>query len=477
MVIKSNKASLIFLLLPLTILVVLRINGFDGMAGQDGYAYVDYAIAIKRWLTFGESPGHFFWPPGYSLLGACLGLFIYSVPLSMQLISCLSLSLLLITINALLKKLYPTSNQKGLVIYLVLFGMFVPYFFRQGMVTTSDMLACFMVTLSIFFGYQYIIEHKFKYMVFVFIAVSFGTLVRFPTIIVLTPWLLYLVLKWFASARKFSHLLILCIPLSCVYLYSLFNEDITLFLHHPSVVNWEFANYWKTTFITGEGTIKHLIPNFLFVFSPIAHPGYLFPGLILIYICIKEKALVGLHWAAWVLGYLCYAFFLAGYLNQNYRHLLIVYPIVLLIGFYGYNRIYTHWFFIKHQVRLLPILFLAQLSLCWLALKPTLHRNLIERLMTLDLKDYAKVSHPDTLYSFDIDIALKSRGIPYTILSLYVRTYDNFNRGAFILFNEAKLSKQWKGLAPMTNWEHLKKNYKLKKIKDFPDGWTLFKIE
>ncbi|MBK7438843.1 MAG: hypothetical protein IPI77_19350 [Saprospiraceae bacterium] len=89
----------------------------------------------------------------------------------------------------------------------------------------------------------------------------------------------------------------------------MFNEDITLFLHHPSVVNWEFANYWKTTFITGEGTIKHLIPNFLFVFSPIAHPGYLFPGLILIYICIKEKALVGLHWAAWVLGYLCYAFF------------------------------------------------------------------------------------------------------------------------------------------------------------------------
>lgn len=97
--------------------------------------------------------------------------------------------------------------------------------------------------------------------------------------------------------------------------------------------------------------------------------------------------------------------------------------------------------------------------------------------MTLDLKDYAKVSHPDTLYSFDIDIALKSRGIPYTILSLYVRTYDNFNRGAFILFNEAKLSKQWKGLAPMTNWEHLKKDYKLKRIKDFPDGWTLFKIE
>ena len=45
------------------------------------------------------------------------------------------------------------------------------------------------------------------------------------------------------------------------------------------------------------------------------------------------------------------------------------------------------------------------------------------------------------------------------------------------MFNEAKLSKQWKGLAPMTNWEHLKKNYKLKKIKDFPDGWTLFKIE
>ncbi|MBK7438844.1 MAG: hypothetical protein IPI77_19355 [Saprospiraceae bacterium] len=119
---------MIFLLLPLTILVVLRINGFDGMAGQDGYAYVDYAIAIKRWLTFGESPGHFFWPPGYSLLGACLGLFIYSVPLSMQLISCLSLSLLLITINALLKNYIQHQIRKDWLFTWCYLGMFVPYF-------------------------------------------------------------------------------------------------------------------------------------------------------------------------------------------------------------------------------------------------------------------------------------------------------------------------------------------------------------
>ncbi|MBK8391317.1 MAG: hypothetical protein IPL23_19375 [Saprospiraceae bacterium] len=84
--------SILLFIIPIFILIILRLLGFDGMAGQDGYAYVDYAKNIRNWFDGGAHPGSFFWPPGYPLFGALLSYLGISIPLSMQLVSCLSLS-------------------------------------------------------------------------------------------------------------------------------------------------------------------------------------------------------------------------------------------------------------------------------------------------------------------------------------------------------------------------------------------------
>src|SRR5438270_13897372 len=61
---------------------------FDGLYGQDPYAYYDYAVGPLRdaLLRLGPLPP-FFWPPGYPLLVALASLALGTTPLAGQMVS------------------------------------------------------------------------------------------------------------------------------------------------------------------------------------------------------------------------------------------------------------------------------------------------------------------------------------------------------------------------------------------------------
>jgi len=46
-------------------LLLLTPTGFDGLYGQDAYAYYDFAGELRAALNQGRAPGDFFWPLGY----------------------------------------------------------------------------------------------------------------------------------------------------------------------------------------------------------------------------------------------------------------------------------------------------------------------------------------------------------------------------------------------------------------------------
>jgi hypothetical protein len=200
------------------------------------------------------------------------------------------------------------------------------------------------------------------------------------------------------------------------------------------------------------------------------------PGVIFLYRFFKEKRASGFQWIYWILGYLSFVWFLAGYMNQTYRHLVIIYPIVLLLCYSGFEKIFQRLMEYHPGKYILAGCILVQCSLCFRAIYPTLKRNKLERNIAQDILRYRDSSNA-VLYAFDIDISLKSRGIPYTIISLYHQSDIAFQPGALVLFNEPKLTEQWSGMNPMNNWNRLKSHYRLIKIKDYPDQWTLFKIK
>ncbi len=81
--------------LPLMVLcptvILVTIHRFDGLYGQDSYAYWNYALGLLRdsLRLLGPLP-HFFWPPGYPLLVALLSFVPLVGPHSGQMVSLLA---------------------------------------------------------------------------------------------------------------------------------------------------------------------------------------------------------------------------------------------------------------------------------------------------------------------------------------------------------------------------------------------------
>src|ERR671939_361586 len=67
---------------------IAALRGFDGLYGQDAYAYFDYATASVRDSILHLKPLEaFFWPPGYPLLVALVSLAVGPLPLAGQMVS------------------------------------------------------------------------------------------------------------------------------------------------------------------------------------------------------------------------------------------------------------------------------------------------------------------------------------------------------------------------------------------------------
>jgi hypothetical protein len=76
---------LVGLVPPLAAGMLALINYFDGLYGQDAFAYYNYAVFYLREQLFPPPP--FFWPPGYPLLILLMTLIVGITPLAGQLVS------------------------------------------------------------------------------------------------------------------------------------------------------------------------------------------------------------------------------------------------------------------------------------------------------------------------------------------------------------------------------------------------------
>jgi hypothetical protein len=150
---------------------------------------------------------------------------------------------------------------------------------------------------------------------------------------------------------------------------------------------------------------------------------------------------------------------------------------VLILCFSGFEKLFQHPS-LKTVRRLLPtIVLLGQIFLSALAFRSIFLRNALEQNIARDITEYKNIASSDLLYSFDIDVALESRGVPFEIRNLWQSKYEKFEIGSLVLFNEEKLGKQWEGLNPMVNWNHLKTTYSLILLREFDDNWKLYRID
>jgi hypothetical protein len=81
---------LLFLLAVALRVAAARLTQFDGLYGQDTFAYFHYALALREAVAAGQAPPAFAWPVGYPFLVALAAVMTGPEPLAGQVVSMLA---------------------------------------------------------------------------------------------------------------------------------------------------------------------------------------------------------------------------------------------------------------------------------------------------------------------------------------------------------------------------------------------------
>ncbi len=453
-------------------IVINIVYGFDGLYGQDSYEYLRYTNAISDWYAGGEHPGDFFWPVLYPLFASWLGWFMES-GLALQLISLMALMGNLILVRKMLELLYPEKLEARLLNAFIIVAMIAsPYFLRAGIIVMSDMLAAFFVTFTMFSCIKSVKEEHWSGTVLAFFAASLSVMTRYPTAILVGPAILFLI--GLQVKRKHLFWLVLATVVGVVGLLPFFivkGGGVNQFFAHDGLQRWSPVNFTSTRFATADGFNEHDYPNWLYALSPFFHPGYLSMGIPLLFFTRPRKLGGVLLLLFLIVGF--YLLFLAGIPFQNMRMFIPVFPLCVVLfypAFYrGAKKFKPVVFFVGIVVILGVQSFLFVDSFNRFVQTHHLEKEVASKIQ--------QISTPEVpVYAFVVDIALPYRGVDNQVRSLWEANYDDFEKGALVVFNEPLLSPQWSGENPMLNWQKLKEQHKLHVVAECAGGWKIYRI-
>lgn len=451
-------------------MIVLRMVGFDGLYGQDSYEYLRYTNAIQEYITDGVHPGNYFWPVLYPTLGSLLS-FIFGSALALQLISCISFSIACVYILKTIRLLYPKAKHH--FFYVLIFAVFCPFLLKMGLIVMSDALTLVFVVLAFYFFFTS--YHKKTSLAPIFIFATCALMTRYASLFITFPIILYaLYLVW--ERKKIMQLfiativsLVAAIPFLIFQWGALFEASSNYFLQV-----WSFGNYFKSSFTTQDGTTSYLVPNLIYTLYVFFHPGFIFIGSVLSLLTLKNyKSLLVFHQKILLICSGLYILFLAGIPFQNPRIIGLAFPLILILLFPAFTKLLELKFIKRFLIPIAVISIGLQLTFFAITFKLIFTRTIIEKQLATMIQPYEGA----TLYSFDVDLAMKGRGLDFEFKNMYLERYKSFQKNDLILFDPARYEVQWKGKTPMQNWEFIEQNYQLKVVETHLEGWKLYQIQ
>lgn len=450
----SNITLLLFLALFLAgiglRLLVLANDPFDGLYGQDAYAYYDFAGELRLAANMGSAPPAFFWSLGYPALLAGVFSIFGTSPATGQ-----ALNIVLAALLPLL--VYIIARQIGLMrpaaFAAALVMLCCGQALQSSIVLMADIPALFWATLSACALLAYLDHrHSGGWLVLSAVALALACISRWIYLILLIPFAaLYL-----SRRGSVHHAIIggLCAALIFVPQIAYSIRHPTPLLNHAWVQGWSPANALQREFVNLDGTFSYDQVNALFYARAFYEPGYIAPILAPLTIVglwtLRKRRELFVLLAGWAL--LPYVF-LVGIPYQNVRFALIVTPPTAVLCGAGLERM------ISHSPRLRTFLFGAIVGIgsAWmLGAGLTITHSFIQR-NTRDLAVAAwlveQLPEGATVYSFDITLTLQHR-TSLTVYDLYYETPASLRakwqvgRDDYLLVNLWQLHNQWRGREP-----------------------------
>jgi 4-amino-4-deoxy-L-arabinose transferase-like glycosyltransferase len=343
------------LALPAGALAAVR--GFDGLYGQDAYAYFDYgAVSVRQSILHLAPLEAFFWPPGYPLLVALASMMLGPVPLAGQVVSLLMGALVPIFTTLLVRELWPAERNQVLAILAGLLVALCGQLWQSSIVVMADTTGLALATLSAWALVRYKRTGRLGWLLVATAAVAYATLARWIYGLVAVPFAAYAVcaLPLAKPGSAVRHALAggllaaaLLVPVLGPSLLGLLSQpsEPAAFAGNLQVYSWSPLNALRRDFFTADGHLSYALPNG--VYYAIAPANLAFFGPLL-----APWIAVGL-WAAareWrrptlllILGWagVVYAFH-AGAAWQNFRFSLAYLPPLAILVAAGLMWTWRH---------------------------------------------------------------------------------------------------------------------------------------
>ncbi len=448
-------------------------SGFNGLIGQDAYAYFGYAVdslVVDGTLVFPPPPFPF--PPGYPYLVA-LGVLVFGpAPWVGQLFGCAA-GLLVAVLTALLaRRVWP--NRPWLAVTAGSLVAVNGHLGRASISVMSDACGLAAATASVLLVVEYRRSGRAAWLVAAAGAAAAAVLCRWAMGLVAVPVTLYALaaVVRLPRGRALVHLsaaaAVTLIVLSPVLVE--FGSEAPSFSADFAAARWSPAHAVQRTTVSAEGTQHLALPPAVYYAVAPAHPSvlapvmalFLLPGLWAAFGAIRsrsgpwrEAALV-VSWAALVLV------FLGGIALRNPRFTLTYLPPLALLAAFGVWRVAE---LVPSGRRLVAAA--AVLGVGWTAVggwfytvdlvrQKARHLQIVrwvEKLVEDDARlitfwytaTFRFESGLETIELFDLDPGV-------------VRTTMDDRRPAYLLIDEANIETQWRGRSPASTYEELRRD-------------------
>jgi len=471
-------------LLVVTGLILLSMAlSFDGLYGQDAHEYLRlsrvYFDFLKGKISVLGHDAHSELAGGYPIAGALLRFLLPDSGLSLLVVSWLSAGLAVWMFERLLRLWAPGTSPKSRWTFTGLVLVASPYFIRAGITVMSDALGLFFLLGALYWGLEVLESGRARSAVWAAFFAGVAVITRLTAAAFLLPFAM--AIGWHLLQRRQFGWAIAAVLAGVVALLPHFYfgvmENLTQnVFDHATLRDWSASSFFKRYFSNSNGAYQYFLPNGLYIFAPLAHPGFCLPVSLLFLMAKKTD----FHHPSQRVLLACLAiflFFIGGLPCQNMRYLLPAYIVLLLFLFPAWDRVFSYgfYFFKKLTWTIFSLVFLVQVVGTIKILVHPVSRNRLEKSLASGIRQVA--TSGDTVFTFDMDGAMRSYLPDFQIKNLWERRYEDFPVGSFILFNEGGLRAQWQGQNPMLNWDFANEKYQVREMWRQTNGWALYKIE
>jgi 4-amino-4-deoxy-L-arabinose transferase-like glycosyltransferase len=496
-----GSAAFVFTVALLVAVLTRIIFPFDGLYGQDAYAYFRFARAVGPHLDRGTPLPFLFWPRGFPIAIALFLPLVGGGPAAGQIVSTLGCAWAAAATFLIVRDLEPRAlERRSRLSPATAAGLSMACsgaVLRTSQLVMSEGLALGLVATAMLCAVRFATSRRGPWLIACAAATAGGAVTRWLVALLVVPLMAYLLIELRlrpdeerpsdATHRRSSWVwpaLATLVGLALLAPQLWVTRDNPASIGNEWVVNWSLATAVKREFHTLSGYDRFRLPVGVYYFVRLGWPDYFFPTLALfagagLWRIVRERRL---SQAALLLGWpLLVWLFLSGIPYESARFLLPTLPAIGALVGLGYaalgriGRVARTW---------APELVLILSLLAGLAPGANEHaRQVARKAAELSLVHWivGQVPAESELLMDGPTLAVEyygGRRPTHTLYSLSERDIDALLAGGrplFLLVDVDNVERQWKGLTPQQTFDRLRTSPGLSVVGQHPP-YTLFAV-